>query len=127
MSRKKSTKKPDDRPPVKFDVRIPIRPDANPKDPSQYRTLGPDERLPPEYAEPMLKHIARVFVDSLEEFGIRVKDIPKDQFGEVYKAWWGFFWEPKKAGEPVGPKSKVFLEMLIGILERKVGSQADPS
>jgi Iap family predicted aminopeptidase len=70
----------------------------------------------------MLKHIAKALVDSLDKYGVRVKDIPEDQFGEVYRAWWGYFWEPNKDGQPVGPKSKLFMEMLIGILERKASN-----
>jgi hypothetical protein len=76
MSRKNKGQSEPERPEPKFDFLIPIRPDADPKDRSHYRVLAPGERLPPEYAESMLKHIARAFVDSLEHFKVRVADIP---------------------------------------------------
>lgn len=133
MSRKKvAQKKDDEHPPVKFELAIPIRPDPDPKDKSHYRVLGPEEKLPPEYAEPFVKDLARVFVDSLDQFGVRVKDIPEGEFAKVYRAWWGYFWEPKKDGQPPGPKTKALLELLISILERKAailwaGEQAGPA
>jgi hypothetical protein len=125
MSRKKAKPKPDDRPPVKFDVRIPIRPDPDPKDPSHYRVLGPGESLPEEYHEHFAKAVLKMMAPFLERWHLKLTDLTGEELAELWPALMRFRGESKDHEQT--PGADTVARILRAALERKVAEMEKKS